>query len=75
MINYASLASPEFWILKDLKFRAFQLPLCRSPGELWLKERIAAFDAGNRRKRKEAAKLKMLRTASSQQSLMHVISI
>ena len=26
----------------------------RSPGELWLKERVAAFDAGNRRKRKEA---------------------
>lgn len=25
----------------------------QSPGELWLKERIAAFDAGNRRKRKE----------------------
>ena len=26
----------------------------RSPGELWLKERVAAFDSGNRRKRKEA---------------------
>lgn len=24
-----------------------------SPGELWLKERVAAFDSGNRRKRKE----------------------
>ena len=33
---------------------AREQPLCRSPGELWLKERIAAFDAGNRRKRKEA---------------------
>lgn len=28
--------------------------ILRSPGELWLKERVAAFDAGNRRKRKEA---------------------
>ena len=26
----------------------------RSPGEIWLKERIAKFDAGNRPKRKEA---------------------